>query len=208
MSKAHRPFCHRKRLLMIRVVRFALAVAAFALLLVSVPGRADEAEAAWAALGAGGHVALMRHATAPGTGDPANFRLEDCTTQRNLSAAGQAEAQAIGAAFRSRAIDVDGVYSSQWCRCLETARLLDLGPVTPFLPLNSFFRRPDLEQPQMAAMRTWLSQRPGDEVAVLVTHQVVVTALTDIFPRSGEIVVARPRDDGTLRVVGRIPPPR
>lgn len=184
-----------------------VAVMFAAALLAAATARADDAETAWSALRAGGHVALMRHASAPGTGDPADFRLEDCATQRNLSAAGRAEAEAIGAAFRARKIAVDGVYSSQWCRCLDTARLLDLGDVTPFPPLNSFFRRPGRERPQMAALRAWLAERPADDVAVLVTHQVVVTALTDIFPRSGEIVVARPLADGSLQVVGRIPPP-
>jgi len=191
-----------------RCLRTLVPVIALALLLVPVRGRADDAEAAWAALRAGGHVALMRHATAPGSGDPSGFNLEDCATQRNLSAAGRAEARAIGAAFRARAIAVDGVYSSQWCRCLETARLLDLGPVEPFPPLNSFFGQPEREPSQMAALRSWLAERPEGAVGVLVTHQVVVTALTDIFPRSGEIIVGKALTDGRLQVVGRIPPPR
>ncbi len=192
---------------MTRPARLA-AVTIAAVTLLFMPGaRADEVEAAWAALRAGGHIALMRHASAPGTGDPAGFRLEDCATQRNLSLAGRAEAGAIGTALRARGVTADGVYSSRWCRCLETARLLQLGRVVPFPPLDSFFNRPEREAPQLAALRAWLSERRPGGNAVLVTHQVVVTALSGILPRSGEIVVAKALADGRLSIVGRIPPP-
>lgn len=182
--------------------------ALLALLLVQDRASASDAEAAWAALRQGGHVALMRHATAPGTGDPPSFRLEDCATQRNLSALGRAEAEAVGEAFRARGVAVDGVYSSQWCRCLETARLLGLGDVVPLPALNSFFETPEREGPQMAALDAWLREHPPRGTVVLVTHQVVITSLTGVFPMSGEVVVARPAADGGLDVVGRIPPPR
>lgn len=85
------------------------------------------------------YVVLLRHAIAPGTGDPANFQLNDCATQRNLSESGRQQARDIGAAFRDRNIPVVEVLSSQWCRCLETAELVDIAPVEPFPPLNSFF---------------------------------------------------------------------
>lgn len=186
----------------------AIAAALLAFLLVQAPASAGDAEAAWAALRQGGHVALMRHATAPGTGDPPGFRLEDCTTQRNLSAAGRGEAEALGRAFRGRGVAVDGVYSSQWCRCLETARLLGQGEVVPLPALNSFFETPEREGPQMAALRAWLREQPPKGAVVLVTHQVVITSLTGIFPSSGEVVVATPTAEGGLDVVGRIPPPR
>ena len=81
----------------------------------------------WAALRDGGHVALIRHALAPGTGDPAGFRVDDCATQRNLSPAGRAQARAIGERFRANGIDTAALFSSQWCRCLDTARELALG---------------------------------------------------------------------------------
>lgn len=185
----------------------SIVLAVLALLLAPGPARAGEAEA-WAALREGGHVALMRHASAPGTGDPPGFRLDDCATQRTLSAAGRGEAKAIGDAFRGHGVRVDGVYSSQWCRCLETARLMDLGEVVAFPLLNSFFNEPDREAAQMAALRGWLAAHPPQAMTVLVTHQVVVTALTGIYPGSGEIVVTRAGAGGELEVVGRIPPPR
>ncbi|MGI8936025.1 MAG: histidine phosphatase family protein [Phormidesmis sp.] len=86
------------------------------------------------------YVVLLRHALAPGTGDPANFQLNDCSTQRNLSETGREQAIAIGEAFRSRNTPVIEILSSQWCRCLETAELMAVGPVEPFPALNSFFR--------------------------------------------------------------------
>jgi broad specificity phosphatase PhoE len=176
------------------------------LLLAPRPGFAQHAEAAWTALRQGEHVALVRHALAPGTGDPASFRLDDCSTQRNLSPAGRAQAKAIGANLRWHGVGVDGVYSSQWCRCLETARLMDLGEVMPLPSLNSFFAEPEREAAQMAALRAWLGEQRTESALVLVTHQVVITALTGIVPASGEIVVVR-AEQGDLQLVGRIPAP-
>ena len=95
----------------------------------------------WDALTEPGAFAIMRHALAPGTGDPADFRLDDCTTQRNLDARGREQARAIGAAFRDRGITFDVVLTSQWCRTRETAELLGLGEVVEAPALNSFFQR-------------------------------------------------------------------
>jgi phosphohistidine phosphatase SixA len=164
---------------------------------------ADEA-ALWAALAGGGHAALMRHALAPGTGDPPGFRIEDCATQRNLSPEGRRQARALGERFRKHGATDLAVYSSLWCRCLETARLLDLGAVTPLPALNSFFRDSSPEAAQSAAVRRLIAEHAaGDRSLVLVTHQVNITALTGVFPQPGEIVVVRPEGDG-LRLVGRI----
>lgn len=192
--------------------RSATAAGGFSRVLITVlmllwalpaPTGAESQTALWAALKGGGHVALMRHALAPGTGDPADFRLGDCATQRNLSAAGREQARAIGERFRENgAVDVV-IYSSQWCRCLETARLLDLGPVAPLPALNSFFRDRSQEAERTAAVRRLIRERGGGSSLVLVTHQVNITALTGVFPQSGEIVVVRP-EDGDLTVVGRI----
>ncbi|MCK6409580.1 MAG: histidine phosphatase family protein, partial [Thauera sp.] len=97
-------------------------LAGLALLLSATTFAATAEEALWKALREGGHVALMRHAVAPGVGDPPGFRLDDCATQRNLSAAGRRQAQAIGERFRANGIATAAVFSSQWCRCLDTAR--------------------------------------------------------------------------------------
>ena len=170
-------------------------------------GRAEAAsgeEALWAALREGSAFALMRHALAPGTGDPANFAVDDCTTQRNLSEEGRRQAVSIGARFRDNGIARAGVFSSAWCRCLDTAELLALGPVTTLPALNSFFEYWERREPQTTALREWLAGASGGAATVLVTHQVNITALTGVFPRSGEIVVVRLETGGEVTVLGRL----
>jgi phosphohistidine phosphatase SixA len=152
-----------------------------------------------------GGVLLLRHAIAPGFGDPAGFRIDDCSTQRNLSRAGRQQASAIGAWLRARGVSRAKVYSSQWCRCLETAELLDLGDVSPLPALNSFFQRPEDRALNLSALRRFLVDQPlQNEPLVLVTHQVTVTALTGVFPSSGEGVVATLGENGELREFTRL----
>jgi phosphohistidine phosphatase SixA len=158
----------------------------------------------WTQLVTGGQAVLLRHAIAPGTGDPPTFKLGDCSTQRNLSDAGQQQARRIGAAFRRHGVKVDKVYTSQWCRCQDTARLLKLGPVEPLLLLNSFFENRSAGQGQTAALQEFLTTKSFAGVVVLVTHQVNITALTGIYPRSGEAVVVEASDSGGIRVLGRL----
>lgn len=172
-------------------------------------GSARPQEAAlWRGVTGGGHVVLLRHALAPGTGDPSGFRLGQCASQRNLSDAGRKQAAAIGARFRDRGAHAVQVYSSRWCRSLETARLLDLGPVTALPALDSFFGGRGSESRQTAQLRLFLARRRGGPTLVLVTHQVNITALTGVIPRSGEMLVLRNGEDG-LQLVGRLaaPPP-
>jgi len=165
---------------------------------------ADEA-AAWQALRAGGCALLMRHAqTEPGIGDPPGFRLHDCRTQRNLSAAGRAQAQRFGERLRGAGVRIDEVRSSQWCRCLDTARLaFPALPVQPFAPLNSFFDDRRTEPEQSAAVRRYLAAL-GAHTALLVTHQVNISALTGEFAAMGDAVVVRAAAEGALRVLGRL----
>jgi len=183
---------------------------ALAVTLAGAPSLAidSESEAAWRLLNQPGSVALMRHADAPGTGDPATIRLGDCTTQRNLGADGRAQARRIGDAFRQRGIAVSKVLVSQWCRARDTADLMALGPATEAPEaLNSFFERRSERDTAMAALRRTLQALPAQGApVVMVTHQVNITALTGVFPRSGEIVVLARDADGTHQPVGRIQP--
>lgn len=165
---------------------------------------ADGTEQAWAALRAGGHFAILRHATAPGIGDPPGFRLEDCRTQRLLSSRGRREARRIGEELREHGVQIDAIYSSQWCRCLQTAELLALGPVRPLPPLNSFFAQPEREDEQTAELREWIARQRPEGTIVLVTHQVNITALTALLPEPGDVIVIRPGTGGDMEVVGRI----
>lgn len=169
----------------------------------AMPARADE-PALWEQLRSGGHLALLRHALAPGTGDPPELTLGDCSTQRNLSGEGREQARRIGERFRANGIDGARVLTSQWCRCRETAELLGLGPVTDLPALNSFYQRPGQRQPQTAALKEWIAGRDFDGVHVLVTHQVNISALTGTYAASGELVVVRALNSGEVEVIGTI----
>ncbi len=162
------------------------------------------AEHPWQAVRSAQAVVLMRHAQAPGTGDPAGFRLGDCSTQRNLSQAGRSDARAAGDLFRRNGLTAARVYSSQWCRCLDTARLLDLGPVSEQPLLNSFFDNRGNGDQQTRELRNWLANRTGSTPIVLVTHQVNITALTGIFPASGELIIIAKPNSQPISVLERI----
>lgn len=155
----------------------------------------------WDTLNQDGAIAIMRHALAPGTGDPSNFSLRDCQTQRNLDDRGRAQARAIGQAFQERGIEFETLLSSQWCRTLETAKLLDLGSVTEAPELNSFFQDFSTRDTQTAATRALIAEADGR--LILVTHQVNISALTGRGTRSGEVLVIR-LDDGEVQVLGSI----
>lgn len=149
-----------------------------------------------------GHVLMLRHAYAPGIGDPPSFRLDDCTSQRNLDQTGRRQAAAIGDWLRAQGVRQTRVYSSQWCRCQETARLLGLGAVTPLPALNSFFGQPLARDGTLQALRTFLAQQPSDSpLLVLVTHQVNITAVTGHGIGAGEGVLLALQPGGELRVV-------
>lgn len=155
-----------------------------------------------------GRVLLLRHALAPGTGGPPGFRLDDCATQRNLDATGRAQAVALGRRLAAAGIARAAVYSSQWCRCLETARLLDLGPVTPIAALNSFYGLPEQRDAQVAALRAFLASLPPDgPPAVLVTHQFTIGALTGGSTPTAGGSVFRLNGSGSPQYLGDIAAP-
>jgi phosphohistidine phosphatase SixA len=172
-------------------------------LVLATPARAQESPgAAWAALKSGA-IVLFRHADAPGVGDPPGFALGDCASQRNLGAAGKEQAVALGVKVRQAGVKVGQVWASQWCRTLETARLMALGPVLEQAPFNSFFAGRENEPAQTKASLALLASIKGPGSTVVVTHQVNVTALTGVYLGSGEGVVVRLRD-GRLQVIGKI----
>lgn len=179
---------------------------AAAFLLCAGMASAQGPEPALKALSDGGAVALMRHASAPGTGDPANFRLGSCETQRNLDEAGRGDAAEIGRRLRAAGILVTQVRASRWCRGLETASLAF--PDVPTVPDSALDSLVGADAPQVArqtrnarAMIARWSGRQG--VLVLVTHAVNIEALTGLGVAEGEIVVLQPRRDG-FDVVGRL----
>ena len=150
------------------------------------------------------NIYLLRHALAPGMGDPEEFNVEDCRTQRNLSEEGRRQAFRIGVRFRDNGIKNAYVVSSQWCRCLETAKLLGYGNITENKILNSFFDQLHLQDKRTTSLRGWLLNNQSDVPLILVTHQVNITALTGIYPTSGEAVVIKVVDGVSIKTLGTI----
>jgi phosphohistidine phosphatase SixA len=171
--------------------RVALCVLAISLIV--MPGvAADDSKEAWAALVKGGHVALIRHGNAPPGygGDPPGFKIDDCKTQRNLDELGREQARALGETFRKHGVRVDRILSSPWCRCLETARLMAIGPVE-----TSWALVPDTEPSvpvRLLELKEMVSAWRGAGTLVLVTHAFTVRALLGFLPMQGETVVLKP----------------
>ena len=156
-----------------------------------------------------GYVLLMRHALAPGIGDPENFNVNDCSTQRNLSEQGRQDAQDIGAWLQRREVKIFRVESSRWCRAKETAQLLNIGKVRPNKNLDSLFRDADpLASPQTANIRKRIiDHRKIRGLLVMVGHSVNIQALTGISLESSEGVLIRATSQGKIKVAGYSPQP-
>lgn len=181
-----------------------LAVLALAL---AISTHAVGDEKLWSALKSGGQVVLIRHTiTTPGAGDPPGFRLEDCSTQRNLTDAGRRHARRIGEEFRSRGIAVERVLSSPWCRCLETARLA-FGSAEPWEPLSSLFADRTQQAEQTRAFRVLAGEKRAGGNTILVTHGANIVAFVGVSPAMAELVILTPHGDGTFAVAGRLPAP-
>ena len=165
---------------------------------------ADDAANAWKALRAGGHVALMRHTDAPGgVGDPPGFRVDDCATQRNLSARGRTDAEKIGARLKSEGIAFEKILSSPWCRCIDTATLLNLGPVVKEATFGNVVVLRDQREQLGAGARALIAKWSGQGNLLVSTHGANIQALTGISPASGEIVVVR-GGSASAEPVGRL----
>lgn len=140
------------------------------------------------------HVLLMRHALAPGIGDPADFKHGKCHTQRNLNEQGRVQAKHIGAWLKSRGLDQAQVFTSPWCRCVDTAQGLGLGPVMVEPSLGSFFGNPEQQARQtrdLSAFVTKALSRKGSLPLVLVSHHVNIEAYTGQVLDSGEMIVVQ-----------------
>lgn len=187
-------------------------VALIAITLVMASSPALASEKAWKKVSspkATGYVLLLRHAIAPGVGDPANFKIGDCSTQRNLSKEGRAQARAIGAWLKSKKIQIAGVESSRWCRSIETAKLMDIGKVKQNPNLDSLFNSDNpIADPRTAATREQIiKHRNKHGLLVLVFHQINIMALAGGGVDSGEGVLVRANRDGELKVMGLSPVP-
>lgn len=162
-------------------------------------------DALWTLLKGGGQVVLIRHAlTTPGVGDPDGMKIDNCSTQRNLSDEGRAHARQLGEAFRLRGIVVGRLLSSPWCRCIDTAKLA-FGK-TPDLTtaLGNLFGRSAEADRQLADLRPLAGQKPANGNTVMVSHGSTIVALTGISPATGEMVVLTPLGGGRFKLAGRM----
>jgi phosphohistidine phosphatase SixA len=170
-----------------RIVLAALGAGAYSTVL-----PAGAAENLAPLLRKGGCAVVIRHATTePGIGDPPNFRLDQCSTQRNLSAGGREQSRQIGAWFKAQQLQPREVYASAWCRCKDTAQLA-FGRATVLAALNSTFRDRSRQEAQTATLRTLLPRIPAASFEVWVSHQVNISSLTGQGTSMGEMLVVGP----------------
>ena len=149
----------------------------------------------------GGKLIFIRHAYAPGSGDPDNFNLNDCSTQRNLSEEGRNQAKYIGEFFRNKKIKIDKVLSSEWCRCKETAKIAFKNFSTNSF-LNSFYssKFAKNKDKQINSLNNYIIKFKSDKNLILVTHYVLISEVLNYGPSSGEIVVS----DKNFNMIGSI----
>ena len=149
----------------------------------------------------GGKLIFIRHAYAPGGGDPINFDINNCSTQRNLSDSGRNQASEIGSFFKNNNILIDKVYSSEWCRCKETA-LIAFKEFETKNFLNSFFssKFTKNKESQIEKLKEFINNWNGKNNIIFVTHYVVISEILNYAPSSGEIVVS----DKNLKVIDTI----
>jgi len=162
----------------------------------------NASEQAWDLAQEGNKIILIRHSLAPGGGDPAGFKVDDCKTQRNLSKKGINQSKKIGKLFIKNKVPIDQVLSSQWCRCKDTAKFA-FGKYNEFKALNSTFQSPfdKNEGKQLKELYNYVKKWNGNgKNLVLITHYSIITSVTNAVPSSGEIVVA----DKNFEVLGTI----
>ena len=149
----------------------------------------------------GGKLIFIRHAYAPGNGDPNNFNLNDCSTQRNLNSIGRKQAKKIGEFFRVNRIKIYEVLSSEWCRCKETADIA-FNEYSTNSFLNSFYSSKYVinKDKQVVALNNYVKKFRSDKNLIFVTHYVLISEVLNYGPSSGEIVIS----DKNFNIVGTV----
>ena len=149
----------------------------------------------------GNKIIFIRHAIAPGNGDPENFNIKDCSTQRNLSENGIKQSKKIGLFFKNNKIKIDKVLSSEWCRCKDTAKYAFKNFKT-FDALNSFYDEKFAanEAKQIKDLKNYIKRWNSDKNLVLITHFVVISSILNTGASSGEIIIS----DKNFNIVGSI----
>lgn len=182
----------------------ALTLPAHAAGLVVTPTDAQQ-ESYIEALKTPGHALILRHALAPGHNDPGGFDLRRCHTQRNLDAVGRAQAVAIGDWLRVRGVAPEVIHTSPWCRCIETAELMNLAPVVEEAGLRSFAENRSPMSETLARLRKVLAANADTTTPlVMVTHTSTIAELVGGLVGSGEGVVVKLQPNGEIKLLGRV----
>jgi phosphohistidine phosphatase SixA len=144
---------------------------------------------------------MLRHSLAPGFGDPDEFIIDQCDTQRNLDDVGRSQATLLGLQVQQMGLVFDKVYSSYWCRCLETAELLNLGAVEAFAGLNSFFQAHADRNKTLKLLQEKFVGLDERSLTLMVTHQVVIQAVSGIGVASGALVAYNSKTGQSVRII-------
>ena len=180
-----------------KIVKFLFLI----FILLQTPIKVNSSENIETSLEQGKKLIFIRHAYAPGSGDPSNFNIKNCATQRNLNQRGRDQAQKIKFFFKTSNVQVDHVVSSEWCRCKETASIaFDKFKTKDFL--NSFYSSKFAKNKkfQMLNLEKYIDNWNEDKNLVLITHYVVISEVLNYAPSSGEIVVS----DKNFKIIGNI----
>lgn len=172
----------------------------FILISIIISIKANSTEMLKGLLKKGGNLILIRHAYAPGNGDPKNFNIQDCYTQRNLNDEGILESKKLGTFFLKNKIEIDKVLSSEWCRCKDTA-FYAFKDYKKASFLNSFYNEKFAHNklPQMKKLKEYIKKWNSKKNLVLVTHYVVISELLDVGALPAEIIVT----DKNFNILGR-----
>ncbi len=172
----------------------------FLIFLIFFPTQVNAQEELIDLLKDGNKLIFIRHAYAPGNGDPINFKLDDCSTQRNLNSEGVKQSKKIGKLFYINKIKIDKVLSSEWCRCIDTAKIA-FKKYTTFNALNSFYdpRYEMNKNKQIKDLKNYIHKWSGKNNLILVTHYVVILEVLNTTAKSGEIIIA----DKEFNILGR-----
>ena len=171
-----------------KIVKFLFLI----FILLQTPIKVNSSENLKTSLEEGKKLIFIRHAYAPGSGDPSNFNIKNCVTQRNLNQRGRDQAQKIKFFFKTNNVQVDHVVSSEWCRCKETASIVFADNYETKSFLNSFYeeRFSKNKDQQIMELKEYIKKWKGKKNLVLITHYVVISEMLNISTTSGEIVIS------------------
>ena len=181
-----------------KIVKFLFLI----FILLQTPIKVNSSENIKTSLEQGKKLIFIRHAYAPGSGDPTNFNIKNCATQRNLNQRGKDQAQKIKFFFQKNNVQVDHVVSSEWCRCKETASIVFADNYKTKSFLNSFYeeRFSKNKDRQIMELKEYIKKWKGKKNLVLITHYVVISEMLNVYPSSGEIVIS----DKNYNVIGNL----